>query len=116
MNVAVDTSKERIELLKGVTDCVLLSVIKRKGPIYGYEIVRDVLRDTDGYFTLKEGTLYPALKRLEEDDLLTSKWENGRNRPRKYYSITPRGREALEKKHIQWQQFSTSVTLVYGSK
>ena len=114
--MVVDTSQQRRGLLPGVTEYILLSVIERKGPIHGSGIVKDVVRDTDGYFRLKEGTLYPALNRLEEDDLLTSRWENERSRSRRCYSITGQGREALEKMHIQWQQFSTAVNRVYGSK
>ena len=103
--MVVDTSQQRIELLKGVTGYILLSVIERKGPIHGYGIVEQVARDSDGYFRFKEGTLYPTLNKLEEDSLLTSRWEDGRNRfRRRCYSITEQGRKALEENHIQWQK------------
>lgn len=109
-----DNLQQKRELLKGVTDNLLLSIIEREGPLHGYEIVRKLEKASDGYFRFKEGTLYPALNRLEEDGSLTSRWENGRSAPRRCYSITELGRQTLKKKHIQWQQFSTAVDLVYS--
>jgi PadR family transcriptional regulator PadR len=94
------------ELLKGNTDSLLLCLISRQ-PTYGYQIRSNV------YFQFKEGTLYPALHRLERDNLITGKWQilpNGQQR--RYYYITERGQQVLAKKLATWQDFSTAVKAV----
>jgi PadR family transcriptional regulator PadR len=83
------------ELLKGNTDCLLLSLLEDE-PTYGYQIIRELERRSNGYFRFKEGTLYPALHRLE----------------RRYYYITRKGQEALSSKLATWQDFSKAVRSV----
>jgi len=100
------------ELLKGNTDSLLLCLISRQ-PTYGYQIVKELEKRSNGYFQFKEGTLYPALHRLERDDLITGKWQilpNGQQR--RYYYITERGQQVLAKKLATWQDFSTAVKAV----
>jgi len=62
------------ELLKGNTDSLLLCLINSR-PTYGYQIVKELEKRSDGYFQFKEGTLYPALHRLEKDKLIKGKWQ-----------------------------------------
>src|SRR4030043_445446 len=83
------------ELLKGNTDSLLLCLISRQ-PTYGYQIVKELEKRSNGYFQFKEGTLYPALHRLERDDLITGKWQilpNGQQR--RYYYITENGQHGV---------------------
>lgn len=100
------------ELLKGNTDTLLLSLINLQ-PMYGYQIIKELNRRSEGYFKFGEGTLYPALHRLERKGLLTSRWERlPSGQERKYYIITERGRVFLEAKKEEWQKFSTAINLV----
>jgi transcriptional regulator len=94
-------------------DMLVLDVISR-GPTYGYQIAQTVLAQSKGYFDLKEGSLYPALHRMERQKLLTSHWEEVEERRRKFYKLTPAGQKALQAKREEWNQFSTSVDSVIG--
>ncbi len=99
-------------LLWGVVEMLILEVISR-GPNYGYDIVQRVLSDSQGYFELKEGSLYPALHRLERQKLLASYWSDSQAaRRRKYYKLTRAGGKALAAKRQEWAQFSTGVSAV----
>ncbi len=96
------------ELLKGNTDTLLLSLIKRK-PVYGYELIKDIERRSQGYFRFREGTLYPALHRLEREGLVEGKWEQlPSGQERRYYYITPKGQKALAERLVVWQSFSAA--------
>jgi len=100
------------ELLKGNTDSLLLCLISHQAT-YGYQIVKELEKRSNGYFQFKEGTLYPALHRLERDDLITGKWQvlpNGQQR--RYYYITERGKQILARRLATWQDFSTAVKAV----
>jgi len=100
------------ELLKGNTDCLLLCLINRQ-PTYGYQIIKDLERQSSGYFHFKEGTLYPALHRMEKNKLIKGRWQmlpNGQQR--RYYYITAKGQQVLAKRLTEWQGFSTAVRLI----
>lgn len=100
------------ELLKGNTDSLLLCLISRE-PTYGYKIVRELEQRSNGYFRFKEGTLYPALHRLEREGLIEARWQilpNGQQR--RYYYITEKGQEVLAARLATWQDFSTAVKAV----
>lgn len=100
------------ELLKGNTDSLLLCLISRE-PTYGYQIVKELEKRSNGYFRFKEGTLYPALHRLERERLIEGKWQilpNGQQR--RYYYITEKGQHVLAARLATWQDFSTAVQAV----
>lgn len=102
----------RRELLKGSTETLLLSLLVEEA-MYGYQIAREMERRSNGYFAFKEGTLYPALHRLERVGLLQGSWqENAVNQLRRYYAITREGREALAALQAEWRRFSRAVNLV----
>ena len=101
-------------LLWGMVDMLILDVVAR-GPTYGYQIAQTVVGQSRGYFELKEGSLYPALHRLERQKLLTSYWQStDAGRRRKYYKLTPAGRRALKAKKDEWTQFTAGVDGVLG--
>jgi PadR family transcriptional regulator len=77
-------------LLWGVVEMLLLEVISH-GPTYGYEIAQAAMSESNGYFDLKEGSLYPALHRLEEQKYLSSFWREVEGRRRKYYQLSAAG-------------------------
>jgi PadR family transcriptional regulator PadR len=100
------------ELLKGSTDSLLLSLINRH-PTYGYQIIKELEKRSKGYFQFKEGTLYPALHRLEKAGLIQGKWQRlPGGQERRYYYMTPKGQKALAERLVVWQDFSTAVALI----
>jgi PadR family transcriptional regulator PadR len=100
------------ELLKGSTDSLLLSLINRQ-PTYGYKIIKQLEKRSKGYFLFKEGTLYPALHRLERAGLLQGKWQRlPSGQDRRYYYMTPKGQKALAERLAVWQNFSAAVALI----
>jgi len=100
------------ELLKENTDSLLLSVIGRE-PMYGYQIIKELEKRSSGYFQFREGTLYPALHRLEKAGLVTGQWKKlPSGQVRRYYTLTDKGRQALEEKLSVWRGFSTAINAV----
>ena len=100
------------ELLKGNTDTLLLALLQVE-PMYGYQIVKEVDQRSSGYFAFKEGTLYPALHRLEKAKLIEGSWEDTpNNMRRRYYLITGKGRQALSDRLSEWQRFSDAMNSV----
>ena len=100
-------------LLSGTVDTLLLEVISA-GATYGYSIAQTVLARSRGYFEITEGSLYPALHRLERQKYVESFWKEADGRERKYYKLTPDGRTALAAKKKEWRQFATGVQGVLG--
>ena len=100
------------ELLKGSTDSLLLCLINYQ-PMYGYQIIKELEKRSNGYFQFKEGTLYPALHRLEKAGLIRGKWQRlFTHQERRYYYITQKGQQALIERVAVWQGFSTAVDLI----
>ena len=102
------------ELLKGSTETLLLSMLARE-PMYGYRIVKEMERQSDGYFQFKEGTLYPALHRIEKGGLVRGQWRDTSSAsgvPRRYYHITPKGQRVLEERLTEWRRFSRAVNAI----
>ncbi len=97
------------QLRKGSTPLLILSVLA-DGTMYGYQIMRELERRSEGYFSMTAALLYPALHDLEQDGLVESQWEEGAGRRRrKYYTITPRGRASLAENHAEWRKFVNSL-------
>jgi len=102
----------RRELLKGNTETLLLSLLKSQS-MYGYQIIKELEKRSQGYFRFKEGTLYPALHRLEAAGLVKGNWERlPSGKERRYYHLTEKGLKLLEEKVAEWQGFSLAVNLV----
>lgn len=97
------------ELLKGSIEILLLSLLA-EADCYGYEMTRKLRVLSQDAYHMNEGTLYPALKRLEKKECVTSYWsqESGGGR-RKYYSITKTGRTVLTEKLQNWKQINTLI-------
>jgi PadR family transcriptional regulator, regulatory protein PadR len=103
----------RAEKLKGHLDLLLLSVLSG-GPGHGYEVISRLRDRSDGAFELPEGTVYPALHRLERAGLLVSTWDVVSGRRRRIYRLTDAGAAALAAESRQWREFSGSMTRVLG--
>jgi PadR family transcriptional regulator PadR len=100
------------ELLKGNTDSLLLCLINHQ-PMYGYWIIKELEKRSNGYFQFKEGTLYPALHRLEKAGLIQGKWQKlPGGQERRYYYITLKGKQTLAERLTVWQGFATAVALI----
>jgi PadR family transcriptional regulator PadR len=100
------------ELLKGNTETLLLSLLINQ-PMYGYQIIKELKERSQGYFRFKEGTLYPALHRLEAAGLVRGSWERlPSGKERRYYHLTDKGRKLLEVMVAEWRGFSAAVNLV----
>ena len=102
------------ELLKGHLDALLLAVLER-GPLHGYAVIAALGVRSEGAFELPEGTVYPALHRLQHAGLLASHWTVAEGRRRRVYAITAAGSEALRKQRGEWQRFATAVGAVIGA-
>jgi DNA-binding PadR family transcriptional regulator len=100
--------------LKGNLDLLLLAVLE-DGPAHGYGVITALRDRSDGRFDLAEGTVYPALHRLEHAGLLSSRWETIAGRRRRVYQINPQGATALVGERTQWQRFALSMHAVVGS-
>ncbi len=99
----------KLDMRTGSTAVMILRLLAEK-PMYGYQIVKELQTRSEGYFDLEQGTLYPALHRLENDGLVRSQWEIVADGPsRKYYYITDKGRTELEKSAQQWSDFSRQL-------
>ncbi len=100
------------ELLKGSTETLLLCLVSQQ-PMYGYQIIKEIEKRSEGYFRFKEGTLYPALHRLEKERLVHGKWERLPNgQERRYYHMTDKGRRVLSEKLVEWEGFSRAVNQI----
>lgn len=96
------------ETLKGHLDLLLLAVLA-EGAAHGYAVIEALRQRSDGHFDLPEGTIYPALHRLEARGLLKSRWDESAARRRRVYELTPKGRRAFMQKQAEWHSFSNAV-------
>lgn len=99
--------------IHGHLDLLILSVVDTN-PKHGYAIISELLERSGGQFDLPEGTIYPALHRLERRMLLESSWMEGTTRRRRVYRITDRGRTALAAERSSWSEFAAGVQSVLG--
>jgi transcriptional regulator len=103
---------QSIEFLKGTLDLMILKTLSW-APAHGYGIARWLEQCTDDVLHVEEGSLYPALYKLEENGWITAEWgitEN--NRRAKFYRLTPTGKKQLQKSHQYWSRFALAVSQV----
>jgi DNA-binding PadR family transcriptional regulator len=96
---------------KGSLDLLLMGVLRR-GPAHGYAIIATLRERSDGEFDLAEGTIYPALHRLERAGLVESSVELAHGRRRRTYALTPRGRAEFATQRRAWQGFVANMQAV----
>jgi PadR family transcriptional regulator PadR len=101
------------ERLKGHMELLLLSVLSA-GPAHGYAIITALCARSEGTFDLPEGTVYPALHRLEGAGLLSSSWSEGEGRKRRVYTLTDKGEAVLAAERTEWKRFTGAVQAVVG--
>ena len=103
---------QKSEFLKGTLDMLILKVVGL-GPIHGYAISQRIQQISNNVFQPQQGTLYPALHRLEDRGLLQAEWkatETGREA--KFYTLTRKGRRELEAELRNWEQITGAVALI----
>ena len=108
--------KPSMDLLRGTVDVLILKSLSWK-PLHGYQVSTWIGRATEDELRLEEGTLYPALHRLQHKKLIVAEWglsEN--NRRAKYYSLTPKGRDALREQSRTWQRYAAAVSRVLAAR
>lgn len=108
----------RGEVLQGTLDLIVLKTLEALGPLHGYGIAVRIQQVSEDLLKLNQGTLYPALLRLEQRGWISSKWgvsEN--NRKAKYYSLTRAGRKQLAAEAASWERMSALMTrLLQGAE
>ena len=102
-----------MEAVKSQIDLLLLAELAR-GPGHGYVLIERIRERSEGAFAFAEGSIYPALHRLERAGLLTSAWTTGAPRRRRVYSIRRRGRAVLKDHLREWRLFARAVERVVG--
>jgi DNA-binding PadR family transcriptional regulator len=99
----------KLDMRTGSTTVMILRLLTDE-PMYGYQMVKELQARSEGYIEMEQGTLYPALHRLEREGLVRSEWQIVNEGPsRKYYHITDAGRAALRETAAQWVDFSHSL-------
>jgi DNA-binding PadR family transcriptional regulator len=90
----------------------MLLAIAADGPVHGYAAAQALAQRSGGVFDLPEGTIYPALHRLERARLLQSGWSTSSGRRRRVYRLTARGKQAVDRARGDWRRFSAAVEAV----
>ena len=104
-----------LEMLRGTLDVLILQTLSW-GPAHGYAVASWIEQVTDDALRIEEGSLYPALHRLENRGLIESEWGTSENNRRaKYYRLTPEGRRQLRAETSSWTRFSDAVGKVLGA-
>jgi PadR family transcriptional regulator PadR len=98
---------------RGTLPTLILQALAQ-APSHGYRIAQQIKERSQGVLDFKEGTLYPALHKLQNEGLVDSYEEAEKGRPRRYYRITKSGRAVLAKDRSEWRDLSRAVTMMLG--
>jgi len=100
------------ELVQGTLDMLILKTLAR-GAMHGYGIAEAIQQTSDEVLRVEEGSLYPALHRLELDGLIDSEWgQSANNRRAKFYKVTARGRKQLQNETDRWKRLAAAIARV----
>jgi PadR family transcriptional regulator, regulatory protein PadR len=102
-----------VDNVKGQLDGLILAVLE-DGPLHGYAVIEQLTRRSGGELALPTGTVYPALRRLENAGWLQGRWSVVNGRRRRTYSLTAAGRRALNDQRTEWMRFSGTIQRVLG--
>ncbi|MFI5913006.1 PadR family transcriptional regulator [Dactylosporangium sp. NPDC051541] len=100
--------------LRGHLDLLLLATLRRVEPVHAYALIASLRQQSGGAFDLPEGTVYPALHRLERDGLVHSEWSAEQPRRRRVYRLTAAGAAAVVVKQREWTVFERGVRAILG--
>jgi len=105
-------NEDKSEFLKGTLDMLILKVVAL-GPIHGYAISQRIRQISKDFFQVQQGSLYPALHRLEDRGWLKADWKDtDTGREAKFYSLTAKGRKQLDSEMRTWEKLSDAVALI----
>jgi transcriptional regulator len=105
---------EKTDLLQGTLDMLVMRAVSDE-PLHGYALVHRLKLISGGRLTVPQGSLYPALHRLENQGMLKGDWrDTASGREAKFYRLTPRGRRKLEAEVAEWKELSIAIALVLG--
>jgi len=96
-----------VELRRGITNLVVLNQCQQ--PTYGYQLVKEL---SESGIPLEANTVYPLLRRLEDQNLLRSDWDTSTDKPRKYYQITEKGRQLLARITSYWRESVKNIEII----
>ena len=106
-------SRSSPEILKGTLDLLILKALRRGGPMHGYGVSVMIRQWSDEVLLVEQGSLYPALYRLEEKGLIDYEWGVSENNRRgKFYFLTPAGEEKLNSELANWKRMSAAINMV----
>ena len=109
-------SKDRTELVQGTLDMLVLRTL-RSGPLHGYAIANRIQQQSDGFLQVEEGSLYPALHRMERRGWISAEWGLSETRRKaKYYELTAAGRQQLKTKAKSWSRLVEAISSVMGTR
>jgi transcriptional regulator len=102
------------ESLQGALDLLVLKILAKRGPLHGYGITLQIEQISDEVLRVEEGSLYPAMHRMEEAGWIKAKWVSaeGSKRRARYYEITAEGRKRLEAEELRWNAVTGAVSRV----
>jgi len=107
----------KADVLQGTLDLMVMKTLESLGPLHGYGIAQRLLQVSDSVLQLNQGTLYPALLRLEQRGWISSKWgTSDNNRRARFYSLTRAGRKQLQREAEDWQRMAAIMTRVLGGE
>lgn len=102
------------DLRRGSVRALILGLLHER-PMYGYQLSKELQLRSQGYFEFREGTLYPALHRMEREGLVRGEWQVVEQGPsRKYYHLTDKGRAELARSQSEWKTFAERLLAVLG--
>jgi len=106
---------DKADVLQGTLILLVLRTLEALGPLHGYGIARRIEQISKDLLRLNQGTLYPALLRMEQEGWIASKWgASEQNRKAKFYSITAAGRRRLAKETAEWKRMSSTIDRFLG--
>jgi transcriptional regulator len=107
----------KTDVLQGTLDLLVMKTLDSMGPLHGYGIAQRLLQVSDSALQLNQGTLYPALLRLEQRGWISSKWgTSDNNRRARFYALTRTGRKQLQREAEDWQRMAGIMTRVLGGE
>jgi transcriptional regulator len=106
---------DKTDVLQGTLILLVLRTLEALGPLHGYGIARRIEQISGDLLRLNQGTLYPALLRMEQEGWITAKWgASEKNRQAKFYSLTAAGRKQLAKETGDWQRMAETIERFLG--
>lgn len=108
-------AKRRNDVLQGTLTLLVLQTLEARGPLHGYAVTAAIHGTSDDLLRVEEGSLYPALHRMEQQGWLRSSWgTTEKNREARFYEITPAGRAQLAREKRSWDRLAEGVRRVLG--